>query len=60
LAFCTSVGRFVGAGANFGLPGAVAAMGTLGTPVAFTAIAFAVGLLVIPFATETRGELLPD
>jgi MFS family permease len=59
-AFCTSVGRFIGAGVNFGLAGAVAAMGTLGTPVAFTAIAFAVGLLVIPFAIETRGECLPD
>ena len=35
-------------------------MGTLGTPIALTAIAFGVGLLVIPFAPETRGELLPD
>jgi hypothetical protein len=45
---------------NFGLGGAVAAMGTLGTPIAFTAIAFAVGLLIIPFAAETRGEKLPE
>jgi hypothetical protein len=45
---------------NFGLAGAVAAMGTLGTPIALTAIAFAVGLLIIPFATETRGEVLPE
>jgi MFS family permease len=59
-AFCTSVGRFIGAGVNFGLAGAVAATGTLGTPIAFTAIAFAVGLLIIPFATETRGETLPE
>jgi MFS family permease len=59
-AFCTSVGRFIGAGVNFGLAGAVAAMGTLGTPIALTSIAFAVGLLVIPFARETRGETLPD
>src|SRR5580658_4218269 len=29
-AFCTSVGRFIGAGVNFGLAGAVAAMGTQG------------------------------
>jgi hypothetical protein len=35
-------------------------MGTLGAPVAFTAIAFGVGLLVIPFAMETRGNALPD
>jgi MFS family permease len=59
-AFCTSVGRFIGAGVNFGLAGAVAAMGTLGTPVAFTAIAFGLGLLIIPFARETRGQALPD
>jgi MFS family permease len=59
-AFCTSVGRFIGAGVNFGLAGAVAAMGTLGTPVALTAVAFGFGLLAIPFAHETRGDLLPD
>jgi MFS family permease len=59
-AFCTSVGRFIGAGVNFGLAGAVAAMGTLGTPIALTSIAFAVGLLIIPFARETRGQTLPD
>ena len=31
-----------------------------GKPVAFTAIAFGIGLLVIPFAVETRGEVLPE
>jgi hypothetical protein len=59
-AFCTSKGRFIGAGVNFGLAGAVAAMGTLGTPIALTSIAFAIGLLIIPFARETRGETLPS
>jgi hypothetical protein len=59
-AFCTSFGRFVGAGVNFALAGAVAAWGTLGTPIATTALAFATGLLVIPFARETRGEVLPE
>jgi MFS family permease len=59
-AFCTSIGRFIGAGVNFGLAGAVAAMGTLGTPIALTSIAFAIGLLIIPFAHETRGKTLPD
>ncbi len=59
-AFCTSVGRFVGAGVNFILAAAVASMGTLGTPVALTAIAFGLGLLIIPFATETWGKPLPD
>jgi hypothetical protein len=32
----------------------------LGTPVAFTAVAFGLGLLIIPFARETRGEKLPE
>jgi MFS family permease len=59
-AFCTSIGRFVGAGVNFALAASVNAMGTLGTPVAFTAIAFGLGLLIIPFAHETRGKVLPD
>src|SRR5258708_34527139 len=58
-AFCTSVGRFIGAGVNFGLAGAVAAMGTLGTPVAITAIAFGVGLLIIPFALDTPPDTSP-
>jgi MFS family permease len=59
-AFCTSIGRFIGAGVNFALAASVTAMGTLGTPVAFTAVAFGLGLLVIPFAYETRGKVLPD
>jgi MFS family permease len=58
-AFCTSIGRFVGAGVNFALAWGVQSMGTLGTPVALTALAFAVGILVVPFAVETRGEILP-
>ena len=59
-AFCTSVGRFVGAGVNFALGAAVKSMGTLGTPVAYTAIAFGLGLLLLPLAIETRGHDLPD
>jgi len=59
-AFCTSVGRFVGAGVNFGLAAAVAAMGTLGMRIAITAVAFCIGLLVIPFAPETLGKTLPE
>ncbi|MFL5256144.1 MAG: MFS transporter [Rhodopila sp.] len=59
-AFCTSVGRFIGAGVNFALAAAVASMGTLGASVAATAVAFGIGLLVIPFAPETRGEVLPE
>ncbi len=58
-AFCTSIGRFIGAGVNFGLGAAVRSMGTLGTPIALTAIAFGIGLLVIPLAIETNGQSLP-
>ncbi len=59
-AFCTSFGRFVGAGVNFLLGAAVLNMHTLGIPVALTAIAFIVGLFIIPFAPETKGEVLPQ
>jgi MFS family permease len=59
-AFCTSVGRFIGAAVNFGLAASVRSMGTLGTPVALTAVAFALGLLIIPFARETLGQTLPE
>ena len=59
-AFATSFGRFIGAGVNFALGALVRNMGTLGKPVALTAVAFGIGLLLIPFAVETRGKPLPD
>src|SRR5208337_47246 len=59
-AFTTSFGRFIATGVNFAIGGLVNHMGTLGKPVAFTAIAFGIGLLVIPFAEETLGKVLPD
>ncbi len=59
-AFTTSFGRFFAAAVNFGVGALVSRMGTLGKPVAFTAIAFGIGLLVIPFGEETRGRVLPD
>ena len=58
--FATSFGRFVGAGVNFLIGAMVRNVGTIGKPVAYTAIAFALGLLIIPFAQETRNETLPD
>jgi MFS family permease len=59
-AFTTSFGRFLAAGVNFGIGALVSQWGTLGKPVAITAIAFGIGLLVIPSAVETRGKALPD
>ncbi|OTP68495.1 Permeases of the major facilitator superfamily [Caballeronia sordidicola] len=58
-AFCTSIGRFFGAIVNFGIGAMVLHMKTLGVPIALTAIAFVVGLAVIPFAPETKGQDLP-
>jgi MFS family permease len=59
-AFATSFGRFIGAGVNFVLGALVRNMGTLGKPVALTAVAFGIGLLLIPFGAETLGQRLPD
>jgi hypothetical protein len=33
---------------------------TLGMPVAWTSVAFLLGLLVLPFGEETRGKALPE
>jgi MFS family permease len=58
-AFCTSIGRFFGAIVNFGIGAMVLHFGTLGIPIALTAIAFVIGLAVIPLAPETKGMDLP-
>ena len=59
-AFSTSVGRFAGAGLTFLVGAGVARFHSIGTPVALTSIAFIVGLILLPFGTETKGEVLPD
>ena len=59
-AFCTSIGRFFGAIVNFGIGAMVLHMKTLGVPIALTAVAFVIGLAVIPFAPETKGQDLPS
>jgi len=59
-AFAVSFGRFVAAGVNFLLAALIRDMGTLGVPIALTAIAFAIGLLVIPLSIETKGQKLPE
>jgi MFS family permease len=59
-AFTTSFGRFIAAAVNLAIGGFVIRMGTLGKPVAITAIGFGIGLLVIPFSMETRGKVLPE
>jgi MFS family permease len=59
-AFVTSFGRFIGAGVNFLIGAGVHAYGSVGMPVAATALAFLLGLIVLPLAHETRGARLPD
>ncbi len=58
-AFSTSLARFGGAGITFLVGAGVQHFQSLGIPVALTSIAFALGLLLIPFGTETRGQTLP-
>jgi MFS family permease len=59
IAFVSSVGRFVGVGMVFLVGAAIQSYGSLGIPVAMTATAFLLGLLLLPFAEETRGKPLP-
>lgn len=59
IGFTSSVGRFVGCGMVFLVGAGIAAYGSLGVPIALTAIAFLIGLLVLPFGEETRGKPLP-
>jgi MFS family permease len=58
-AFSTSFARFGGAGITFLVGAGVQHFQSLGIPVALTSIAFAIGLLLLPFGTETRGQTLP-
>ena len=60
IGFTSSVGRFVGVAMVFLVGTGIARYGSLGVPVAVTAIAFIIGLLVLPAAKETRGEPLPE
>ena len=59
-AFATSAGRFVAAGVTLLVGAAIARFKTLGMPVAWTSVAFLLGLLVIPCGEETRGKALPE
>jgi MFS family permease len=58
-AFSTNIGRFVGAGITYALFYGIRSYGSLGVPVAWTAIAFALALVLLPFGVETKGKGLP-
>ena len=59
VAFISSVGRFVGVAMVFLVGSGIQSYGSLGIPVAITAIAFVFGLILIPMSKETRGSSLP-
>jgi len=59
-AFATSFARFAGAGITFLVGAGVQKFGTIGYPVALTALAFIPGILLLPFGMETRGKVLPE
>jgi len=58
-AFISNIGRFAAAGFTFLVGAGIHHYQTLGRPVAATSLVFAVGLLLLPFAEETRGKRLP-
>lgn len=60
IAFVSSAGRFVGVAMVFLVGGGIQRYGSLGVPVALTAVAFVLGLVLLPFAEETRGKALPS
>jgi MFS family permease len=59
IAFVSSVGRFVGVAMVFLVGAGIASYGSLGIPVAVTATAFVLGLILLPLAVETLGKPLP-
>lgn len=58
-AFTTNIGRFFGAGFTFLVGAGVRYFDTLGTPVALTALVFIIGIVLLPFGKETKGQSLP-
>jgi MFS family permease len=59
LALATCIGRFAAAGATFIVGLGISSYGSIGVPVALTALPFIVGLALVPFGVETRGRPLP-
>ena len=59
MGFISSIGRFVGVGMVFLIAAGVQHFGTIGTPIALTSIVLFLGLFLLPFTVETRGQPLP-
>jgi MFS family permease len=58
-AFITNIGRFAAAGFTILVAIGIRHFQTLGTPIALTALAFIVGIALLPFGEETKGKPLP-
>jgi len=58
-AFITNIGRFFAAGFTFLVGAGIRHFQTFGIPVAMIALAFVVGLALVPFGEETKGKPLP-
>jgi MFS family permease len=58
-AFITNLGRFFAAGFTFLVGAGIRHFQTFGIPVAMMALAFVVGLALVPFGEETKGKPLP-
>jgi MFS family permease len=58
-AFVTNIGRFAAAGFTFLVGAGIRHFQTMGKPIALIALAFVVGILVLPFGVETKGKPLP-
>jgi nitrate/nitrite transporter NarK len=59
-AFATSFGRFAAARITVLVGAGVSRMHTIGTPVALTSFAFLLGIILLRWAEETKGQELPS
>ena len=59
MGFISSIGRFVGVGMVFLIAAGVNHFGNIGTPIALTSIVLFLGLFLLPFTVETKGQPLP-
>ena len=58
-AFTTNIGRFAAAGFTFLVGTGVRHYGSIGVPVGLSALAFIVGIALLPLGVETKGKPLP-
>ena len=59
MGFISSIGRFVGVGMVFMIAAGVNHYGNIGTPIAMTSVILFLGLFLLPFTVETKGQPLP-